>query len=354
LNTRIKLSLTFVTLLLLLFAWALAVCFANKPQDEKPTDKKSNSNGNSLCYVCHFDLQTEEIATAHLKERITCDKCHGPSAHHMHDEMLMTKPDLLFGRAEVEQMCKNCHQPHKNPAAVEAFRKKWLGRARPNGRTITAESVCTDCHGTHNIIKQMGAGAQKEQPTNWVALFNGRDLTGWKTKGSALWAVERGRLIAKPGPKGAGGGLLTQATYEDYRLSVTFRTVWPIHAGIWLRHRHSAPGPRVEIFESKNPRAFTGSVLIDGKNLVLANLQQDLFNKEGWNTISVEVREKHFKVWLNGEEIGAFRPGVPAPGQIGFHIENQPENKKAVLTISEVLVQRLDELVEEVATPPGD
>jgi hypothetical protein len=339
---------------LVAFAWALTVCFADKPQDEKPASKKSNSNVNSLCYICHFDLQTEEIATAHLKEGVTCDKCHGPSADHMHDEMLMTKPDLLFGRAEVEQMCKNCHKPHKNEMAVEAFRKKWLGRARPNGRTITAESVCTDCHGTHNIIKQMGAGAQKEQPTKWVALFNGRDLTGWKTKGNALWAVERGRLVAKPGPKGASGSLLTQATYEDYRLSVTFRVQWPIHAGIWLRHRHSALGPRIEIFESKNPRAFTGSVLIGGRDLVLANLREDLFNKEGWNTISIEVREKRFKVWLNGEEIGAFRSGEPTPGQIGFHIENQPENKQAVLTISEVLVQPLGEPAEKVATPSGD
>jgi hypothetical protein len=58
---------------------------------------------------------------------------------------------------------------------------------------------------------------------------------------------------------------LTQATYEDYRLSVTFRVQLPIHAGIWLRHRHSALGPRIEIFESKNPRAFTGSVLIGGR-----------------------------------------------------------------------------------------
>jgi hypothetical protein len=261
----------------------------------------------------------------------------------MHDEMLMTKPDRLFGRAEVEDMCRGCHQPHKKPEAVEAFLSQWAGRTRPNGRAVTAESVCTDCHGTHNIVKKAIEPEEQKATAEWVSLFNGRDLAGWKTKGKASWTVDRGRLVAKPGAGGAGGELWTEALYKDYRLSVTFRAAWPIRAGISLRYWYSSYGPRVEIFESKNPRAFTGSVLIDGRDLILANMREDLFDKGGWNTISVEVRENHFKVWLNGEEIGAFCYGEPTPGQIGFHIEGHPENKDAALTINEVTIQRLGE-----------
>ncbi len=327
---------------------AVLVCFvpilsSETEQDKKAASEEAASNINSLCYVCHHDLQTEQITTVHLKNGIGCDKCHGPSNNHMHDEMLMTKPDRLFGRAEVEGMCLACHQPHKDPEAVQAFRNEWSGRTRPNGRTVTPESICTDCHGTHNIVKRAVEQPGQEQKTEWTSLFNGRDLTGWMPKGNASWTVKNHRIMAKPGPDGAGGDLWTEALYKDYRLSVTFRAAWPIRGGIWLRGWYSSLGPRVEISESKNPRAFTGSVTVDGPQMILGNLRQDLLDKEGWNTISVEVRENRFQVWLNGEEIGAFRFGEAAPGKIGFHIEGHPENKDAALTISEVTVQRLGE-----------
>jgi hypothetical protein len=93
--------------------------------------------------------------TDHLAERITCAHCHGRSVDHMNDESLMTPPDLLHGRSEVDLMCSQCHeQIHENPDAVEAFRRKWGGEKRENGRNVTEESVCTDCHGRHTIPRR--------------------------------------------------------------------------------------------------------------------------------------------------------------------------------------------------------
>ena len=76
-------------------------------------DAGGGSGGNSKCYVCHAGLKEEEITVSHLEMDVTCDECHGPSIEHMHDEMLMTKPDLLFGRSQVNKMCSNptCHKP---------------------------------------------------------------------------------------------------------------------------------------------------------------------------------------------------------------------------------------------------
>jgi hypothetical protein len=72
----------------------------------------------------------------------------------MHDETMMTSPDILWGRKEVEKMCRVCHGQHKNPSAVEAFRKEWGGKKRENGRSINRESICTDCHGLHTIARR--------------------------------------------------------------------------------------------------------------------------------------------------------------------------------------------------------
>ena len=294
---------------------------------------------------------------------VTCDECHGLSTEHMHDEMLMTKPDLLFGRAEINKMCSNpsCHKPggertiysrqdHADPVAVEAFIEKWSGRMRPNGRTITTGSVCTDCHGKHNLDKPTGTQSEDEQPAEWIAAFNGLDLTGWQPSGDAYWTVKDGRILATHDANGKGGALWTQALYQDYLLAVTFQTTWPIHAGIWLRGEGSEPGPRIEIFNSHKPEAFTGSVSVPGKGLVLVNMREDLIERESWNTISVKVEGNRIAVWLNAEEIGAVRTSGPAKGKIGLCIESDPASKSAELHVREVLIQRLGEPEEKPST----
>ncbi|MFH1881078.1 MAG: family 16 glycoside hydrolase, partial [Planctomycetota bacterium] len=327
------------------FVCVFTVCFADESQAEKP-------DGNSKCYVCHPDLKTEELTTSHLDMDVTCDQCHGLSTEHMHDEMLMTKPDLLFGRAEVNKMCLNptCHKPgpersvyglaDHDPVAVEAFFKKWRGRMRPNGRAVTHDSVCTDCHGTHNITKPINT-SEDGQAAEWITAFSGRDLAGWQPLGSAFWTVERGRITARPGANGKGGVLWTKAEYEDYLLAVTFQATWPIHAGIWLRGAGAEQGPRIEIFDSKKPIAFTGSVWVQGKGLALANLRDDLVDREGWNTLSVKVEGDRIQVWLNGEEIGVVRVTGPGKGKIGLYIEGHPTSKSTKLQVREVQIQQL-------------
>jgi len=85
---------------------------------------------------------------------VTCAHCHGESVAHMHDETMMTSPDVLWGRTEVDAMCKHCHSACKDTEVVRAFRKKWLGNKRENGRAVTANSICTDCHGRHTIPRR--------------------------------------------------------------------------------------------------------------------------------------------------------------------------------------------------------
>lgn len=109
---------------------------------------------NDYCNVCHVDMAGEELTVGHLKCEITCTKCHGESVEHMQDEQGMTRADIKFGRAEVEKFCKTCHGEHKAPDKVAAFLKQWLGKTRPNGRPITQQSICTDCHGKHVVLKQ--------------------------------------------------------------------------------------------------------------------------------------------------------------------------------------------------------
>ena len=338
------------TIVFAAFAGVLAISSAEESQTEKP-------NENSKCYVCHPDMKTEELTTVHLDMDVACDECHGSSTEHMHDEMLMTEPDLLFGRSEVEKMCSNptCHKPgdgrevygrqdHKDPVAVEEFFEKWTGRMRPNGRAVNHNSVCTDCHGTHNISKPIDTKSGEQQP-QWAAAFNGSDLSGWKTSDTGNWKVQSGRIVGTAGTSDKGSSLWTEAIYENYLLAITFRATWPVHAGIWLRGAESQSGPRIEIFDSTP--AFTGSVLLSGKGLALINIREDLVDRESWNTISARVEGDKVQVWLNGEEIGSVRGIAPEKGKIGLYIGKSPVSKSGQFSIREVQVQKLAEPEEK-------
>jgi hypothetical protein len=273
----------------------------------------------------------------------------------MHDEMLMTEPDLLFGRKEVQGMCSNptCHKPgegrdvygrqdHKDQQAVEAFFRKWTGRMRPNGRAVNHDSICTDCHGTHNISKPLDVKSEEE--VEWIAAFNGSDLSGWQVPDDSCWNVKSGRIVGAGTRNKKSNTLWTEAMYEDYLMAVTFKATWPIHAGIWLRGQGSNRGPRIEITEptqANAPKAYTGSVLMPGKGLALVNLRDDLVDRESWNTISVKVEGDKVQVWLNGEEIGSVRVAGPDKGHIGLYIGKSPGSKSVELSIREVLIQPL-------------
>ena len=338
LHMRIKLIAKIVFIAVV--SGSFAAGSAEQSQDDKP-------GGNSKCYVCHPAMKTEELTTDHLRIGITCDTCHGASTEHMHDEMLMTEPDLLFGRSEVRQMCSGCHtlgeeghvfslEDHNDPEAVKAFIKKWTGKMRPNGRNISQDSVCTDCHGTHNISKPL-KGSSADEQAQWVALFNGQDLRGWGRPKIDSWGVKSGRLAGIGSAAGEkGSNIWTEKVYENYLLAVTFKATWPVHAGIWTRGKDS---PRIEIFQSGS--AHTGSVFLPGKGLALANLRDDLEDRESWNTISIKAQDERIQVWLNSEEIGVIRVPGSTKGKIGLYIEKQPDATNSEMVVREMLVQTL-------------
>jgi len=299
---------------------------------------------NKACYVCHPGMKNEKITAVHLAAGHGCTECHGPSIDHFQDEMQMTTPDVLYGRTQVDAMCGKCHEDSHEDVEKQliAFMQKWGNRSRENGRTVSETSICTDCHGTHNIHKKADSDSAAEAAA-WQSAFNGTDLTGWTSSGSADWKIKLGRIVGTPGAEGAGD-LLSDVEYADYQAAITFRADFPIHAGFWLRAADVDRGPRVEVFEHHNPTAFTGSVGLPGRQLIMLNVREDLFDTGGWNTLAVEVRGDRVATWLNGEEIGAVCCDAPEKGRIGLHLKGGPGYERAQISVREVQIQRLPDL----------
>jgi len=338
-----------VVVLLALVAFVPTWRLCGGQEDQEPAKRPAKADGNALCYTCHLGLQHEPITAQHVVKGVTCTSCHGPSVEHMQDEMQVTKPDRLFGRGEVNDMCSACHERHTDVRKVEAFRDEWLGKTRPTGRVITQTSICTDCHGSHNYIVKSRPTAATESP--WLSLFNRRDLAGWKVSDAAGWSVKAARLTAVPNPRRKGPCLVTEDEYADFQLSITFRANWPVGAWVSLRQAKDACGPSVTIGDSGMAQGRPGSIWLSEKALALANLRENTVDRLAWNTLLIEARQNQYSTWLNGEEIGRVRVEGPAKGKIVVHLAEQLGNQESWLQISEINIKLLNKSSEKRTTP---
>ena len=68
-----------------------------------------------------------------------------------------------------------------------------------------------------------------------IALFNGKDLTGWHMSGKEKqWVVEAGVLKS---PK-SGSNIITDASFNDFKLHIEFRYPAGSNSGVYLRGRY--------------------------------------------------------------------------------------------------------------------
>jgi hypothetical protein len=81
---------------------------------------------------------------------------------------------------------------------------------------------------------------KRTKPPEWsksIALFNGKDLNGWKPQFAAAkngW-VARDGVLANSHP---GNNLLTERTFDDFKLHAEFRYPAKSNSGIYLRGRY--------------------------------------------------------------------------------------------------------------------
>ena len=97
------------------------------------------------CLQCHVDIEKSHLDSKHYKvAKMDCVDCHGRSEPHVANENNDTKPDEIFARKEVNQLCGECHECSRDiPAGVTSIPREQ-------------RRVCTDCHSAHNFLIAYG------------------------------------------------------------------------------------------------------------------------------------------------------------------------------------------------------
>jgi len=162
-----------------------------------------------------------------------------------------------------------------------------------------------------------------------IALFNGKDLSGWtyylwdreakkqdtKTPMSAVWSVQDGVLRCKGRPTGY---ICTEKAYENYRLTLEWR--WPEgtergNSGVLLHTTTpNALGQWPKSIEVQLAKDNAGDFWVIGTDLDVPNEEtrkkgrRHLNLTDGsekpvgqWNQMVIEARGDTLKVWVNGD-----------------------------------------------------
>lgn len=158
-----------------------------------------------------------------------------------------------------------------------------------------------------------------------IALFNGRDLAGWRAVGDARWTIENGELVGETGG-GAQSFLISEQTYSDFTLELELRNEAPGNSGVQIRS-HQRENGRVfgyQIEVDPSPRAWSGGLYHEAGRGWLADLEDNpraraAFKLGEWNHYRVEARGARIRTWVNGVPAVDFTDaGATATDASGF------------------------------------
>lgn len=165
----------------------------------------------------------------------------------------------------------------------------------------------------------------------WLALFNGKDLTGWKKNGDEKWIAETGTILGES-TANKYGYLTTEKTYRDFDLRLKFKGEATGNSGLFFHARITGVdpthGPDIEgmqvevdpgvgkhtggLYESAG-RGWVAMPTDEGEHAL----------KPGeWNSLEVSVGGNHIVVRLNDVQVTDYNDASPkfTDGVIGLQI----------------------------------
>ena len=148
-----------------------------------------------------------------------------------------------------------------------------------------------------------------------IALFNGKDLTGWQplNPNAAMgWRVEDGVLINRTHhdegrPRKAHTNIRTGQEFEDFNLTLETRTLKGSNSGVYLRGIYE-----VQVFESYGRP-------VDSHNMgaIYSRITPSIAAEKPigeWQTLDITLIDRHVTVILNGETIIDNQPVLGCTG----------------------------------------
>jgi glycerophosphoryl diester phosphodiesterase len=193
-------------------------------------------------------------------------------------------------------------------------------------------------------------GSSLSAQSEWTALFNEKDLSGWRANDPSKFKVEKGILIGFQND-GKGADLRTEKSYSDFELRFTYKMKWPGNSGIWFRNLY-----QFDLLDMK-PMTLTGAFYYPKcpSTFVWTNKDESIEKKNGWNDGQIFACGNRIAFWLNGRKLGdeTLDPSVHRilrEGDIGIQVHGGDAFKGMQVSIRSMEIRKIVPGTEP--TPP--
>jgi len=191
----------------------------------------------------------------------------------------------------------------------------------------------------------MAAGASglaSAQSGDWIPLFDGKSLAGWKaSENPATFRVEKGEIIVN-GPRAHlfYDGPVMNHEFKDFELKVDVMTRPGANSGIYLRTAYQpedwpSKGYEVQVNNSHTDWRRTGSLY------AVQDVRESEKDNE-WFTIHAIVRGRHIVVTVNGKQTVDYTEPEGSPTRLtGSTIALQGHDPGSEVHYKNVLIRPL-------------
>jgi hypothetical protein len=204
---------------------------------------------------------------------------------------------------------------------------------KPNSMKYTRTICLAFCAAFFSISCSKAGIKEKE---NWKNLFNGTDLSGWKTvAGTATFEVVDGVIVGTAVAGSPNTFLITEEMFGDFILEVDLKVEHlSSNSGIMARGQYDPAGKdgkgRVygyQIEADPSERAWSAGVYDEARRgwLYPLGLNPDArsaFKMGEFNTYRIEVIGDEIKTWLNGQEVAYVVDDMDKNGFIGLQVHS--------------------------------
>ena len=182
------------------------------------------------------------------------------------------------------------------------------------------------------------AEARNEPEEGFVALFNGRDFTGWEGN-LDHFRIEDGAIVGGSMDRGIAHNefLCTPRAYADFELRLEAKTIGNgTNGGIQIRSRRVPGATEVSGYQAdlaiQPTRNVWGALYDESRRRVMLALPDqgalaEVYKPEEWNGYTIRCEGRRIRLWINGHQTVDYSepdPNIPLEGIIGLQIHSGP------------------------------
>ncbi len=176
--------------------------------------------------------------------------------------------------------------------------------------------------------------AQTSLARKFEDLFNGKNLSGWKTNGN--WVVQKdGSLMIDPQPGQEGWNrfkdyIFTEKTYGDFILEMEYKYPPKGNSGLFLRignpQNPVGTGTEIQILDCFGQKDESMTHHDHGGIIMFKKPSKNVSQKPGqWNHLIISCVGHHIRVGLNGVEVqNVYLDSEPDNGLPPYDLSKRP------------------------------